>query len=169
MKKWEWTKIKKLYQGHRHNKSIEWFFLKYNYNFKYSLNKSWWLEFWKCQRFHFKSYTKISQPPNQYSILAMKEKTKAVSVLTFSHVTREDVMKDMKDWDVSKSSQENDISTKTFKEITDIFSNFIYQSFNNMADVYIFQASLKLANITPKKGPKNSKKNYRPVSILPNT
>ena len=38
-------------------------------------------------------------------------------------------------------------------------------SFNNMIYVWIFAASLKLAN---KKGSKNSKKNYRPVSILPN-
>ena len=34
-----------------------------------------------------------------------------------------------------------------------------------MIYVWIFPASLKLAN---KKGSKNSKKNYRPVSILPN-
>ena len=39
-----------------------------------------------------------------------------------------------------------------------------------MIDVCIFPTSLKLANITPvyKKGSKNSKENYRPVSILPN-
>ena len=39
-----------------------------------------------------------------------------------------------------------------------------------MTDVCIFPASLKLANITPvyKKGSKNSKGKYRPVSILPN-
>ena len=39
-----------------------------------------------------------------------------------------------------------------------------------MIDVCIFPASLKLANITPvyKKGSKNSKENYTPVSILPN-
>ena len=39
-----------------------------------------------------------------------------------------------------------------------------------MIDVCIFPASLKLANISPvyKKGSKNSKENYRPVSILPN-
>ena len=39
-----------------------------------------------------------------------------------------------------------------------------------MIDVCIFPTSLKLANITPvyKKGSKNSKENYRPISILPN-
>ena len=39
-----------------------------------------------------------------------------------------------------------------------------------MTDVCIFPTSLKLADITnvEKKGSKNSKENYRPVSILPN-
>ena len=39
-----------------------------------------------------------------------------------------------------------------------------------MTVVCIFPTSLELANITPvyKKGSKNSKENYRPVSILPN-
>ena len=38
-----------------------------------------------------------------------------------------------------------------------------------MTIVFIFPTSLKLANITPvyKKGSKNSKEIYRPVSILP--
>ena len=80
------------------------------------------------------------------------------------------LLKRLKNLDASKASQEDDISIKTLKENSNIFSNFICQSFNNMIDVCIFPASLKLANITPvyKKGSKNSKENYRPVSILPN-
>ena len=60
--------------------------------------------------------------------------------------------------------------TKIIKENSDIFSNFTYQSFNNMINICIFPTSLELANITPvyKKCSKNSKENYRPVSILPN-
>ena len=39
-----------------------------------------------------------------------------------------------------------------------------------MVDSSTFPAALKLANITPafKKGSKNSKENYKPISILPN-
>ena len=39
-----------------------------------------------------------------------------------------------------------------------------------MVDSSTFPAALKLAHITPafKKGSKNSKENYRPISILPN-
>ena len=93
------------------------------------------------------------------SILPIKRKTKSDPVCTFNHITKEDVIKKMKNLDASKSSQEDHITTKIIKENTDIFSNVIYQSFNNMVDVSILPTSLKLANITPayKKGLKNSK------------
>ena len=46
--------------------------------------------------------------------------------------------------------------------------SFMFQ-FNNMIDFCIVPTSRKVANITPVfKKVKNSKKNYRPVSILPN-
>ena len=94
---------------------------------------------------------------NHPGILAIKEKTRSVSVFTFNHITKEDIMKEIKYLDVSKASQENDNSTKIIKENADIFSNFIYQSFNNMINVCIFPTSVKLENITPvfKKGQKN--------------
>ena len=102
--------------------------------------------------------------------MAIKRKLKSGPVFTFNHITKEDVIKEINNLDASKASQEDDIPTKIIKENSDIFSNFIYQSFNNMIDVCIFPTSLKLANITPvnKKGSKISKENYRPVSILPN-
>ena len=63
-------------------------------------------------------------------------------------MTKEDVIKEIKNIDASKVSQEVDIPTKIIKK-ADIFSNFIYQSLNKMIDVCIFTTSLKLANITP--------------------
>ena len=48
---------------------------------------------------------------NHPGILAIKEKTRSVSVFTFNHITK-DVMKKIKYLDVSKASQENDNSTK---------------------------------------------------------
>ena len=76
----------------------------------------------------------------------------------------------VKRFDVSKVSQENDIPAKIIKENADIFFNFKYQSFSNIIVVCIFPTSLKLANMMPvfKKRAKNSKENYRSVSILPN-
>ena len=103
------------------------------------------------------------------SILVIKRRIESDPVFTFNYITKEDVIKEIKNLNASKASQEDDIPTKIIKEDSDIFSNFIYQGFNNMIDVCTFPASLKLANITPvyKKGSKNSKENYRPVSIFP--
>ena len=108
--------------------------------------------------------------PKHPSILAIKRRIRSGPVFTFNHITKEDVIKEIKNLDALKALQEDDIPTKIITENSDIFSNFIYQSFNNMIDVCIFPVSLKLGNITPvyKEGPKNSKENYRPVSIWPN-
>ena len=108
--------------------------------------------------------------PKHPSILAIKRRIRSGPVFTFNHITKEDVIKEIKNLDALKALQEDDIPTEIITENSDIFSNFIYQSFNNMIDVCIFPISLKLGNITPvyKEGPKNSKENYRPVSIWPN-
>lgn len=47
-------------------------------------------------------------------------------------------MNGIKDLDISKASQENDTLTNILKETADIPFGFIYQSFNNMIDIYIF-------------------------------
>ena len=80
--------------------------------------------------------------------MVIKRKTKSCPIFTFNDITKGDVTKDIKNLDDSKASQEDDIPTKRIKENSDIFSNFIYQNFNNMIDVCIFLRSLKLANIT---------------------
>ena len=50
------------------------------------------------------------------------------SVFIFKYITKEDVMKEMRDLDVSKASQENNIPTKIIQENAGIFSNFIYRA-----------------------------------------
>ena len=87
--------------------------------------------------------------PKHPSILAIKRRIRSGPVFTFNHITKEDVIKEIKNLDALKALQEDDIPTKIITENSDIFSNFIYQSFNNMIDVCIFPISLKLANITP--------------------
>ena len=77
------------------------------------------------------------------SILAIKRRIKSGPVFTFNHITKEDVIKEIKNLDTSKASQEDDVPTKIIKENSDIFSNFIYLSFNNMIDTCIFSTSLK--------------------------
>ena len=71
----------------------------------------------------------------------------------------------------SKAGQSTDIPTKITKQNLDIFAGFILTSFNQSVANSIFPSSLKNADITSvvfKKGDRNLKDNYRPVSILSN-
>ena len=75
--------------------------------------------------------------------------------------------------DVNKASQSSDISIKVLKENTDIFSNFLCNSFNSSIKLSTFPEIRKHAHITPsyKKGEKDiseTSTDYRPVSVLPN-
>ena len=86
---------------------------------------------------------------NHLSVLTILDKYKNSSIFTFSHVTREEVSKEICNLDTTKSSQDADIPTKIFKQNSDIFAYFICKTFNNTVDSSIFPATLKLAHITP--------------------
>ena len=107
---------------------------------------------------------------NHLSVLTILDKCKNNFIFTFSHVTKEEVFKEIGNLDTTNLSQDTDISTKTIKQNSGVFASFICKTFNNMVNSSTFPAALKLAHITPafKKGSKNSKENYRPISILPN-
>ena len=71
--------------------------------------------------------------------------------------------------DRTKASQKTDIRTRIIKKNMDIFADFLCTSINIAIKSSGFRCSLKLADVTPvhKKGRKDMKKNFRPVSILP--
>ena len=60
--------------------------------------------------------------------------------------------------------------TKIIKENANIFTDFVHYSINSSINNGNFPSFLKLANVIPvfKKDCKNSKDNYRPISILKN-
>ena len=72
--------------------------------------------------------------------------------------------------ETSKACQDTDIPTKIIKENADIFADILLARFNDSVEKSNFPSTLKKANIMPvfKRGDRNSKDNYRPVSILPN-
>ena len=80
-------------------------------------------------------------------------------VFTFSDITLEEILKEVNNLDISKSSQETGVPAKISKENADMFVSFICESFDNMIDSSIFPAILKLAHITSvfNKGSKNLK------------
>ena len=71
--------------------------------------------------------------------------------------------------DVSKAIQESDIQVTTIKGNEIFFAEAILFYFNKSLENGKFPNFLKLTNTTLvfKKGARNSKYNYRPVSILP--
>ena len=106
------------------------------------------------------------------SILAIGEVCNKHSRLpfSFSKIKREEILKEILDLETSKACQGTDISTKVIKTNTDILADILLSSFNDSIEKSNFPFSLKKANITPifKRGDRNSKDNYRPVSMLPN-
>ena len=109
---------------------------------------------------------------NHPSILAIGEvynKNRRLP-FSFSKIHRDEILSDILKLETSKACQDTDIPTKIVKENAEIFSNVLVSSFNDSIEKSNFPSILKNASITPvfKKGDRNSKDNYRPVSILPN-
>ena len=104
------------------------------------------------------------------SILTIGEvcKEKSDSPFLFTGIDKEEILKEILNLDASKACQDTDVPTKILKENADIFADFLHASFNEFVKKSEFPSVLKQANITPvfKKGERECKNNYRPVSIL---
>ena len=72
--------------------------------------------------------------------------------------------------DASKATQSDDIPTKITKNNSDIFSKIFQANLSNAIEISTFPEQLKYADVKPvfKKDSRTDKKNYRPISILPN-
>ena len=103
------------------------------------------------------------------SIIAIENKCKDNANFNFTEVDQKQIEKEILKLDVNKAPQSSDIPIKVLKENSDIFGNFLCNSFNNSIKLSTFPEILKHAD-TPlyKKGEKDVKWNYRPVSILTN-
>ena len=91
------------------------------------------------------------------SIIAIKEKCNSKFSFSFSQVERDEIMKEISRFNISKATQSADIPTKLIKENSDIFGDFIFENYNNCISSFVFLSYLKNAIITPaahKKGPK---------------
>ena len=74
-----------------------------------------------------------------------------------------------KNLDTAEASQQPDIPTKILKQNSDYFSKYFCGNINQCVSKSLFPPDLKLADVTPvsyKKKWKNSKDDFRPVSIL---
>ena len=108
----------------------------------------------------------------------LKHKPKIIQYRDFNHfdcfsfklVSIEDICKEMRALDASKATQSDDIPTKIIKNNSDIFSKIFQANLNNAIETSTFPEQLKYADVKPvfKKDSRTDKKNYRPISILPN-
>ena len=73
----------------------------------------------------------------------------ACSFFSFSHVDKEQILKETVNLYSTKASQDTDIPTKIIKDNADIFSDFLLSDFHNSVTTSIFPSSLKQAIITP--------------------
>ena len=117
---------------------------------------------------------KIDKIIHQYhshpSIVAIKNSYPTNKEFVFKNTKNEEVRKHIQNLDVKKSTPQNDIPTKLLKENIDILDKVLTKSYNYSNMKNMFPESLKCADVSPlfKKGDKSDKKNYRPISKLPN-
>ena len=105
---------------------------------------------------------------NHPSIITIQNKFKGGDAFCFRELEKGEIQKEIDKLN-NKASQYSDIPTKIIKSNSDIFSDFLYVSINSSIKSSLFPSCLKTADITPiyKKGKKDFKDKYRPVSILP--
>ena len=101
----------------------------------------------------------------------MYKQTKQAAFIFIFPNHRYEILKWILSLDTNKACQDTDIPTKILKENADIFSDFFFAYYNaSVVKSSKFPSILTLADIIPvfKKGDKECKNNYRPVSILSN-
>ena len=83
---------------------------------------------------------------------------------SFSFVTKETILNELRKLNPKKACQESDIPVKIIKENLDIVSNFVYNNFNNSLLSSNFPSNLKNATKTPifKNKGRSNFENYRP-------
>ena len=102
------------------------------------------------------------------SVLKIKARDSS-DYFSFKLVTIEDICKEILALDASKATQSNDMPTKIIKNYY-IFSKFFKANLNNTIETSTFPEQPKYADVKPvfDKDSRTDKKNYRPISILPN-
>ena len=112
----------------------------------------------------------VNKFKNHSSIIMIKKQEKNDQSFSFGPVTYDDILKIVNTLDTAKASKQSDIPTKILKQNSDYSAEYFYENIYQCISKSIFPPDLKLADVTPvyKKKLKNSKDNYRPVTILPN-
>ena len=128
----------------RYYKKTEYFFCKCCKTFQYPKSLKWWLFGRKHWWSHSKRYWR-SHP----SILATASEYKDRANCSFSFVSKENVLAEIKVLDASKTIREGDIPVNIVKANDNLFAEAICFYFNKSLEKGKLANCLKLANITP--------------------
>ena len=111
----------------------------------------------------------VSKYRTHPSILKIKENVPIDKKFEFEKTTENEVFAKIRLFDPKKASVENDVPCKMLIGTNDIICGTLTGNFNKSIETGKFPQSLKMADITPiyKEKQRTSKKNYRPVSLLP--
>ena len=111
----------------------------------------------------------IKKFKNHPSIIKINENNLTNEVFSFSPANRINIIEEIGKLNINKPTTENNIPAKFLKENMNVCAPFLTNAYNNALTENKFPHDLKYADMTPgyKKDEKTSKKNYRPVSILP--
>ena len=136
-------------------------------NLKISMENNFDTEFVKTENPVLNAVNKYKNHP---SVIMIKEKIKPIEKFSFFPVQYDDVLRKIRNIDPSKSSQQTDIPTKILNYNSEYFAGYFHENINFCFENSCLPSDLKFADVTPayKKKSKNSKDNYRPVSILSN-
>ena len=112
----------------------------------------------------------IKRYENHPSIASTKKRNIPQDSFSLNSVSLNEIQKQINSLNPNKASQKTDIPTRIIKNNSDILSQFMYDNINFCLRTAHFPQSLKNAHVTPvfKRESRLDKKNYRPVSILPN-
>ena len=106
---------------------------------------------------------------NHPSINIIRHFLQRYSSFYFSQAEKNTVLKEIRKLSSKKADHETDIPVKILEENADFFAERICRQINEAIYSSKFPATFKFVNVTPvfKKGNRNQKDNYRPISILP--
>ena len=112
----------------------------------------------------------ISKYRNHPGVVIIKEKNNLSEKFSFSLVQYDDILKKVRNLDTAKASKQTDIPNKILKQSSQYFAEYFYDNINYCTENSNFPSDLTSVDVTPayKKNSKDSKDNYRPVSILSN-
>ena len=88
------------------------------------------------------------------SLKMIKKKIEHSETFKFQKANRAEIEKNIRNLDISKVCQENDIPTKIIKEHIEIFAEFIENNFSSNIEKAEFPDLLKMADIKPMHKPK---------------